>query len=494
MPTWIKPVVVLNLDSLLKQTIPVLLRKAIQAFKDGKLWQPLDKTRTENARSSRSVSTSAVPSHRSGGTDSETFTSFNDTSTPSEKASNRSHLTRADHSSSERDLSLVLRKEQQLILERNKNYLDAAQITWDSNSSRSPNTSGSKDFGGNKLEHSFYDEQQQQNAIANANYYMTNNGCYYPVPVSYIYPQGYFQPSSVTNQIRPTAPTHQKYKKNVPPAPAAQTLNQQSKPFVPKREEIKKLDPAAPAFDQKKKQQHAPIKEEKKESPSPQNNTKAKNVRKPLGNASGNAAGNTIRLIINRNKLNTKMKSRELMDKRDLSDQRRAKSRDNMHVAICIDQDNDNDIQSDVYAPSEIIRRREIVKLEYFPKKNRTKRPVINQQVAILTKRPDPGIFHILQKIVSPIANRAHPVIRDRSLEAKEKISMVNVKELKKDINGLISKDAKKQKLKFEPKSRRREFEEDRAVQGRKLSFDMTKGFVRHPTPDHKVSIESEFS
>ncbi len=83
---------------------------------------------------------------------------------------------------------------------------------------------------------------------------------------------------------------------------------------------------------------------------------------------------------------------------------------------------------------------------------------------------------------------------RDHSLEAKEKICITNLgKEWKREICG--AKDIKQRiKPRFEQKTRRREFEEDRAVQGRKLSFDLTKRVVRHPTPDHKASVESEFS
>eukprot|EP00826_Nyctotherus_ovalis_P063467 TRINITY_DN930_c0_g1_i1.p1 TRINITY_DN930_c0_g1~~TRINITY_DN930_c0_g1_i1.p1 ORF type:complete len:350 (+),score=81.12 TRINITY_DN930_c0_g1_i1:93-1142(+) len=314
-------------DRLIAKAIPVLLCQAAVALGDGRLRRPLDKVCLMELCSNRSFS--AAPStQRSGGTDSETLNSFNETSSPSD----RSLLTRNDRSSSERDLSLILRREESQILERNRNFLNPIVATWDSNSSRSPNTSGSKD-------RSFYDD-------ANSSQYFIN-GCYYPSPVytQTMYPTAYFQ----TNQYT------QKYKKAV--YVNAGGLNQQSKPFVPKREEMQKLDPAAPAFDQKKKGVYGSptqMKEDKKE-------VKSKPNRRPLGNTTGNsipsATTNTAprfrRQFLNRNKLTFKRKNQTA--ERDLSDSRMMKSRDNVNNAM--DQD-DNDTLSDVYASEELVIRK----------------------------------------------------------------------------------------------------------------------------------------
>ena len=370
-PSWIKPAIVISLNSLITPCLPTLLHQAVVAFKEGKLRRPIEKTHCEGSRSSRSASASTVPpTQRSGETDSETLTSFNDASTPSEKASNRSHLTRTEHSSSERDLSFVLRREAQQILERNKNFLDPAMVTWDSSSSKSPNTSGSKDFGAFKAEHSFYDDPN----VSTSNGYYFSNGCYYPIPVICMYPQQeYFRtdPVAVPRPAPPPAPP--KYRKNSPPRTVpVPALSQQSKPFVPKREEVKKLDPAAPAFDQKKKTyaNHA-AKEEKKEFPQ-----KAKPVRKPLGNA----AGNTIRQILNRNRMTTKVKPQEQIEKRELSDPRKFQT--------TVPEQDDNDIQSDVYAPEEIVcKKTEVKKKQRF----HTKKRKMNQPQNLLAKRLDAG-------------------------------------------------------------------------------------------------------
>ena len=340
--SWVKPSLIVSLNSLITKTIPLLLYQAVVSLNDGKLRRPLDKILPKELYSNRSFS--AAPStQRSGGTDSETLNSFNDTSSPSD----RSFLTRNDRSSSERDLSLILRKEEKQILERNKNFINPIIATLDSNSSKSPNTSGSK-------ERSFYDEM-------NAGYYLTNS-CYYPATA--LYPQYSYIPSSF--QIDQLT---QKYKKN--PYTSTSTLNQQSKPFVPKREETKKLDSAATTFDQKKRNTYGNSprqKEDKKES------AKIKPARRPLGNTAGNSVQNgnntaskLLRQIINRNKVAIKKKTN--VPKRELSDTRMGQSKDKVNIVI--DQD-DNDILSDVYASEELMgRKREIRKWQFRVKKSK---------------------------------------------------------------------------------------------------------------------------
>lgn len=353
---WVKPNVIVSLESLIGKTIPVLLYQAAVALHDGRLRRPLDKACLMEVHSNRSFS--AAPStQRSGGTDSETLNSFNDTSSPSD----RSLLTKNDRSSSERDLSLILHKEEKQILERNEKFLNPVIATWDSNSSKSPNTSGSKN-------RSFYDDQ-------NAHYYI--NGYTSAVfPTTHIYtqamcPTNYFQ----ANQYP------QKYKKVVYVNTAR--LNQQSKPFVPKREEMQKLDPAAPVFDQKKRTVYGspkPIQEDKKEA------GKTKPVRWPLGNTTGNsipaATTNTAprfrRQFLNRNKLTFKGKNQTA--EQDLSDPRIMKSRDNGTNAI----DQDEDTLSDVYASEElVIRKKERVR------KKKTGRKIQKQSNG--SKRVDVG-------------------------------------------------------------------------------------------------------
>ena len=321
---WVRPSVIVSLESLIAKSVPVLLYQAAVALHDGKLRRPLDKVSLIEPHSNRSLS--AAPStQRSGGTDSETLNSFNDTSTPSD----RSLLARNDRSSSERDLSLILHREENQILERNKNFLNSAMVTWDSNSSKSSNTSGSKEY-------SFYDD-------SNTHYY----ACHSPFfTSSHIYPPMY--PSTYLQY-------QQKYKKIVY---ANTGLNQQSKPFVPKREETVKLDPAAPAFDQKKRGVYV--------SPEEDKTAKQKQARRTLGNNAGNSipAANTNvpprfrRQFLNRNKLTFKRKNQTA--ERDMSDSRISKSRENNGI----DQD-EEDALSDVYASGELA----IKKKEKFRKK-----------------------------------------------------------------------------------------------------------------------------
>ncbi len=482
-PSWIKPSVLLPLSQLLQASLPQLLFQAVTLFREGKLRKPLDKTHDSKGRSSRSVSASAVPhggqsSQRSGvGTDSDAITSFNDTSTPSEKTSNRSHLTsRNDRSSSDPDLSLLLRREAQQTFEKNKNFLDPAIMTRDSNSSRSPNTSGSKDYS-KQDRSSYYDEG------GGLGYYYAN-GCYYPYPVVCV---------GVYPQLVPTngSPTEQ-FADEQRPRKSLQTLSQQSKPFVPRREEVKKLDPSAPAYEQKKKPRvlkpdEVPVhvKEEKRD------NGKPKPVRRPLGNA----AGNTIRQIINRNKLKTRAKDEP--EQRDLSPPRRAKSRDtaNTHfVKEPWDAVEDSDIQSDVYAQDEAVARaKKEVKKQRLHKK-RSRRPAAQNLLAFnASKRTGESALSTISGVEAKRqTGHKRTNVRDRSLEAKDRVCVTNGgKEWKRE----ITREGRRGKLAFVPRGKRREFEEDRnPVAGRKLSVDLSKRVVRQPTPDHKASIGSEFS
>lgn len=343
-----------------------MLYKAVVSFSRGKLLHPLDKTESLSNRNSRSVSASAVPhgghsSQRSGvGTDSDPITSQNDTSTPSERTSHRSRLTTSRHeystiSSSDPEFSMILRREVQNLCERNKNYIDPAFITRDSNSSHSPNTSGSKD---NTLKQEYVQYVEE------------------PGVQGFYYPNNYYYPSAPMYQDYPTIQQSQYargWQQNIPyqeqqvynwRAETEQRQDLAAQPqIMQRREEIKKLDPSAPAYEQKRKQKPAkkeePVvystKEEKKEvrQVQPSHPEKAKPARKPLGNA----AENTIRQIINRKKKQAKAKAKpkdeiqaEIEKEMKL---RRAKSRE--YTTNNKAEVEGDEIESDVYTQEDIV-------------------------------------------------------------------------------------------------------------------------------------------
>jgi len=97
-----------------------------------------------------------------------------------------------------------------------------------------------------------------------------------------------------------------------------------------------------------------------------------------------------------------------------------------------------------------------------------------------------------------PLVYHKKVTLRDQSVGSREKICIASVGKEggKKEVNGQsAARESRRSKFPFLQRSRRREFEEDRhPAQGRKLSVDIAKKMVRHPTPDHKASVESEFS
>jgi hypothetical protein len=128
------------------------------------------------------------------------------------------------------------------------------------------------------------------------------------------YANGYYYPPMFVNPAFPTELPPNQFVRNWPPNYRQMQpennwkfpQNQGPSQFPARWEESKKLDPSAPAYEQKKKQKQIKI-EEKKEVIQLQTNyvegVKPKgNLKKPLGNA----AGNTIRQIINRKKQNIK--------------------------------------------------------------------------------------------------------------------------------------------------------------------------------------------
>jgi hypothetical protein len=348
---------VLPLNKILGDKIITMFYKVAAAFANGKLSQHLEKTSRPGSRNSRSVSASAVPhgghsSQRSGvGTDSDPITSQNEASTPSERTSHRSRLTTSRHehstiSSSDPEFSMILKREAKILCEQNKNFIDPAFVTRDSNSSHSPSTSRSNDFVPKQDYRGNYDENEMQGF-----YYQ--NGYYYPPPVYANNAQFVMQPSQFARNWQPTF------------------HHQAQAQYYPIREEAKKLDPSAPAYEQKRKIKpqfetitNAPAKEEKKEvlqlDAKHIETTKAKGGRRPLGNA----AENTIRQIINRRKLNirqVKAKDESQSAQEKECQNRRAKSKE--YVKYKNEEDYD-EIESDAYTQEENTQKKKVVSMK----------------------------------------------------------------------------------------------------------------------------------
>lgn len=83
--------------------------------------------------------------------------------------------------------------------------------------------------------------------------------------------------------------------------------------------------------------------------------------------------------------------------------------------------------------------------------------------------------------------------LREQSLEAKDRTIASNLG--KDDVIRLNIREGRRGKQHLPHRMRRKDFEEDRETrQMRKLSMDISKKANRHTSPDHKQSIESEFS
>lgn len=391
-PSWNKPCIKMSLSKAIGGTILDMFIKTAKNFAKGKLSQPLDKTTRPRSRGSRSVSASAVThgghsSRQSGnGTDSDPFTSPNDTSTPSERTSNRSRRTKSKHehstiSSSDPEFSIILRREVKTLCEQNKNYIDPAFISRDSNSSHSPNTSGSKeftqrqDYSGNA---SVYDDVNP-----NAQSYYFENGYYYPSPPMYVN-SGY----TPVQQSQFARGWQQNWQHQAPTGYNMRFTDVRQEqgplPQQQRKEECKKLDPSAPAYEQKRKQKPVEIahpKEEKKEVKQAQ----PKCQRKPLGNA----AGNTIRQIIKRRnqKLKcVKAKEETPAETRKESINRRAKSREYIKNKAEVD---DNAIESDAQEDN-YPKKKEVKKVSQVLKIKKQQNVVkIRDSATLSSKFPD---------------------------------------------------------------------------------------------------------
>jgi hypothetical protein len=90
-------------------------------------------------------------------------------------------------------------------------------------------------------------------------------------------------------------------------------------------------------------------------------------------------------------------------------------------------------------------------------------------------------------KIVNTIGCHKKVMLRDSSIEDKDRALVANL------VPNI--RESRRAKQHMPHRIKRKDFEEDRqTLQVRKLSVDLNKKVYKAPSPDHRKSIESEFS